>query len=689
MTATADVSNATANRRRKHSTGRILLEFLGSMNLAITLLVVVAIASVIGSVIQQDQSWNAYLSKFGPFWFEVFRLLGLYDVYSAPWFMGMLAFLLLSTSVCVYRHAPGIFKEITRFRERQGDASLRAHRNHRELHCALAPEQAAAEAAKVVRHHGFRLRSQREQAGRLVLAGMRGRSNRLGYLFTHIAVVIICVGGLIDANPRLLLMGWTGQLQIETRNDVPLSDLHEDSRLPPGASTSFRGNISIPEGQAGRAVYLDVRDGYVAQELPFTIEVEAFRISYWDNGQPRSYESDLVIHDPEREEPLRETIAVNHPLQYRGHTIYQASYSDGGTEMDLVFWPINNSAEGPVSGSTAVHGDLPVSIGERRYTLEMLEFEKYNMRPDHEGEQARASIDAGPSFTYRLRKATGEAREYHNFKRPMPVDGRYYFLTGMRTSQAESYRYLYIPADPDRSLGRFTRLLGELQQPERRRAAATAAVERLFDQDDTLRSSLMPYLTSSAAGLVTHLLDGGLPAVERAISDLVRAGGLEGQAAELVAGLLQDAFHATLAEAYANALVDEGYDRQEIRAGLSESDNRFFSDAMDVLMVLPAYGAPVFPELREFRHRQATGLQITRAPGQSTVYFGSLLLTVGLFLLFYVRPRRFWVRLQPDNNGGTQVLMAGMDQRRSREFGGEFERLHQALTRRLQAREHA
>ncbi len=123
--------------------------------------------------------------------------------------------------------------------------------------------------------------------------------------------------------------------EIETRNDVPLSELHEDSRLPPGASSAFRGNISIPEGQAGRAVYLDLRDGYIAQELPFIIEVEAFRISYWGNGQPRSYESDLGIHDAERSEPLRQTIAVNHPLQYRGH----ASYIDGGTEMDLVFWP--------------------------------------------------------------------------------------------------------------------------------------------------------------------------------------------------------------------------------------------------------------------------------------------------------------------------------------------------------------
>ncbi|NNG13586.1 MAG: hypothetical protein HKM22_00330, partial [Gammaproteobacteria bacterium] len=37
----------------RKSTGAILLEFLGSMNLAITVLVAIAVASIIGTVLQQ------------------------------------------------------------------------------------------------------------------------------------------------------------------------------------------------------------------------------------------------------------------------------------------------------------------------------------------------------------------------------------------------------------------------------------------------------------------------------------------------------------------------------------------------------------------------------------------------------------------------------------------------------------
>jgi len=85
--------------------GARLTRFLGSMNLAITLLVALGIASVIGTVLQQNQGYTSYIIKFGPFWHEVFRTLGLYDVYVSGWFVFILIFLVLSTSVCVVRNA--------------------------------------------------------------------------------------------------------------------------------------------------------------------------------------------------------------------------------------------------------------------------------------------------------------------------------------------------------------------------------------------------------------------------------------------------------------------------------------------------------------------------------------------------------------------------------------------------------
>ena len=64
---------------------------LSSMRFAIALLVILAIASIIGTVLTQDDPYPNYVNQFGPFWADIFRSLSLYTVYSAWWFMLILA----------------------------------------------------------------------------------------------------------------------------------------------------------------------------------------------------------------------------------------------------------------------------------------------------------------------------------------------------------------------------------------------------------------------------------------------------------------------------------------------------------------------------------------------------------------------------------------------------------------------
>lgn len=51
------------------------VEVLSSMRFAIALLTVICIASVIGTVLQQQQPYPNYVNQFGPFWAQVFGLL--------------------------------------------------------------------------------------------------------------------------------------------------------------------------------------------------------------------------------------------------------------------------------------------------------------------------------------------------------------------------------------------------------------------------------------------------------------------------------------------------------------------------------------------------------------------------------------------------------------------------------------
>ena len=56
------------------------VELVSSMRFAISLLMIIAIAAIIGTVMQQNQPTPNYINQFGPFWFEIFDKLGLYTI---------------------------------------------------------------------------------------------------------------------------------------------------------------------------------------------------------------------------------------------------------------------------------------------------------------------------------------------------------------------------------------------------------------------------------------------------------------------------------------------------------------------------------------------------------------------------------------------------------------------------------
>ena len=63
------------------------------MRFAVALLSLLGVASIIGTVLQQNQPQVDYLVKFGPFWSQIFGFLGLYDVYASAWFVVIMMFL--------------------------------------------------------------------------------------------------------------------------------------------------------------------------------------------------------------------------------------------------------------------------------------------------------------------------------------------------------------------------------------------------------------------------------------------------------------------------------------------------------------------------------------------------------------------------------------------------------------------
>ena len=658
------------------------------MGFAISLLVVIGIASIIGTVLRQDETWSDYMIQFGPFWFDVFRLLGLYDVYTSMWYLGLLAFLVASTAVCLYRQTPAVIKQVTGFRDRQQARSLRRLRNHREWHIQAQGTAALGAVERTLGRNRFRFRRRDRGEGQVLVAGMKGWSNRLGYIFTHGAIVVIGIGGLIDGNILLKWEAWRGNLQVETQDDIRVADIDDASRIPVRFG-AFQGDTSIPEGQAADVTFVPVRDGYAVQELPFTIVVEEFRIEHYRDGQPRSYESDVVIVDPELDEPLEETIKVNEPLRHRGYSIYQSSFGDGGTELDLRVQPLTAGGDRPERFTATVFSRFDLGVGGRSYQVELDDFMLTNVHPDHQDGTQRRHRNVGPNFTYRLRDGQGRAREFENYMLPIEVDGREFFLKGVRDSPDEPFRYLHVPADDERSMDRFLAFLQNLRERDARREAASDAARQVLANmgvsDSATLQQMGGQMTRTAEGMIVQLLEEGFQAVEAGIVTRAQAGSRDPAQQRLMVTLSQQLLEQTLANAYFAALAEAQSAAEELTdtAELSEFDYQFYDDAIAALGELPFYGAPVLLELEDFDHLQATGLQITRAPGQGVVYTGSALLMLGLFLMFYVPHRRVWALVTPQPDGGQQVLLAGNATREGGSFATEFERLADELDLRL------
>ncbi len=640
------------------------------MNLAITLLVAISIAAVIGTVLKQNEPYNNYIMKFGPYWFEVFKSLGLFDIYSAAWFLALLGFLLVSTAVCVYRYTPSIIKDMTHYRLNVQEKSLRAFHHVDEWQVTDAASQSAATLERRLQQLGYKVR-RKPGEGHTMVAAMRGGLGRLGYILSHAAIVVICLGGLMDGNLPLKLAEMRGEIKPETR-DLPTNEIPPESTLGIDNS-SFRGSVNIPEGSRADFVFLGLRDGYLMQKLPFSVALEDFRIEHYPSGMPKSFESDLVIVDPELDQPLRKTIAVNHPWVYKGYAIYQSSFSDGGSELKLSAWSLDKPDAAPLRIAAVVNGSQRLNTPRGEYRLEVIDFKPFNVFPvEDEAEKAAGKKfhNYGPSVVFKLRAANGEAREYVNYMAPLMVEGRPFMLSGMRTTPSEQYRFIHIPIDEGGGIERFSRFLALALDQERVRAVTRVQVggELAMSPDDPMYENFI----DSMVGLVNMFMTQGIDAIAAMAEQNVP----EEKREEAISSYIK-VVQGVLGALYVELLEQEGVNVSE---GIDEKQARYFDEALNAFSLLGPYGSPMLIRLTDFKHVEASGLQITKSPGQNIVYLGCVMLMAGVFFMFYLHHRRLWLRIE-EREGGSSILFAGAAHRERGDFDKEFEKLKSDLRR--------
>ena len=589
---------------------RSFIHLLSTMRFAITMLSVVAIASIIGTVVKQSEPYNNYLIQFGQFWFPIFEVFDVYNIYQAFWFLIILLFLVVSTSLCVSRNSPKIIKDIRRFQGTLSHNSFKKFKNYYEF----SSSHSLNSLSEILNKEGFRIKAGKDKD---TLIAKKGDLQKLGYIFTHLAIIVISIGGILDGNLYFKLQESFGFKKIESRN-LKFSEVPGESQLDIN-NFSYRATLLLNEQEKNDKALLRVKDGYLVQHLPFEIKLDKFHIEHYSTGQPKAFLSDIKIRKDGQE--FTETISVNKPFTMDGITIYQSDFQDGGSKLDLTLMDLFNRFQ-PMSLSSEVYKQNSFNSDQKEYVFEFDDFREFNIfQIEKDGKLKTQNI--GPSVVYKFRNSSGQAVEYQTYQNPIPENEKFFFMSGVREDLQSELKFLRIPADNDLSLQGYQIFLKNIRSEE----LLQKNINKLADQASSLNSvEAKDNFKKNTQDIFNVYLKSGYSGLASMIEDSVAVENQE-----------------SVADSYIKIIyfLAESMNQELITNNLVEND--FFQDALNAYSDSFFYGDSPFLILNEYQKIYASGMQLTKDPGKIWVYIGSLFLVIGIFCMIYVQEIRLWL----------------------------------------------
>jgi cytochrome c biogenesis protein len=301
---------------------------LRSMRTAIILLLMLAAASVVGSLVPQLPNSPARVSAFlvdHVFWGKAFEAAGFFDVFGSWWFALITALLFVSLVACLIPRSRAMIRAA---RQRPIQArELDAFPSFAERRVAAAPGDASRLAAALLRRKHYRV--ELDQAGNAV-AAEKGALREIGSLVFHWAFLLLLIAVIAGKGT-----GYVGHATIVEGYGWTDARLNYDGQLRTGRF--FSGGFSGTQ-----------------------ITLEDFQDAYRDTGQPMDYRSSLVLADADGTEQQSAEVRINHPVSFNGIRIFQ--YGFGWAAMMRVARGDDVLFDGPVVlGQSAQKGQNPLA----------------------------------------------------------------------------------------------------------------------------------------------------------------------------------------------------------------------------------------------------------------------------------------------------------------------------------------
>jgi cytochrome c biogenesis protein len=292
--------------------GAAAWRLLIDVRFAVVLITLLALTGLVGLLVRQfrvtavddparyaieladvDRLWSSMTPfglPLGPTLVDVFDRLGLFTVFSSPWFLLLMSVLTLSIVCCTLDRTPRLWRSVREVRVEQPEGFFDPRLEHRaQLPVAGTADPVSAIAA-AVRSRSFRVRRSVSADGATSwIYGDRNQYNKLATLLTHAGLVLFLIAGAVTV------------------------------------ASGFETMVFVGEGQTAPVQRVGTPGNLMLKVLDF----EAPRR---EDGSFADFATDLAVYR-EGAEVARQTIRVNDPLRFDGFTFHQNTF---GPAVDLV-----------------------------------------------------------------------------------------------------------------------------------------------------------------------------------------------------------------------------------------------------------------------------------------------------------------------------------------------------------------
>jgi cytochrome c biogenesis protein len=328
-------------------------DFFCSLKLTLSLLISLALTSIIGTILPQGALPPEYIAQISATKLQIYSKLGFFDMYHSWWFIALLYVFSMNLISCSIKRLPHVFKFISEPSLVLGEGMRNSAQLKKELSFSGSIEKGKDRLVEFLGKE-FSTPVITEHNGEYHLFAQKTAWCRLGVYVVHLSILIIFIGAIIGS-----LFGYKGFVSIVEGSSVNAFERHNGGQMP----------------------------------LGFEVLCEKFNVDFYANGSPKEFRSTLTVLENGKPVPgySQVKVIVNQPMTYKGITFYQSSYgqaSEGG-EHYITVTPRNG---GPTEKFTVREG-VAVTL-EEGTTFKLLEAtqEVRQFAPGFSGPAARIEV---------------------------------------------------------------------------------------------------------------------------------------------------------------------------------------------------------------------------------------------------------------------------------------------------------